>query len=572
MKQLKISSSFSLPLEAVTQTFALLAKRGSGKSYTASVMAEEMLKARQQVVVLDPTGAWWGLQSSEDGKSAGFPVVIFGGDHANLPLEENAGELIAQAIVEQKFSAVIDLSILRKGQANRFTGIFLETLYRMNRDPLHLFIDEADAFAPQKPFGDQSRTLGAMEDIVRRGRKRGIGCTLITQRPAVINKNVLTQCEILFALRLSHPKDINAVMEWVNVHADPDQADKMIKALPSLPIGTGWLWSPGWMDVFRQVAIRRRETFDSGATPKPGETIRMPKTLAQVDIELLGNAIKEMAEQKKQEDPKYLKQQIAELSRRKVQETEKVSQPQIDKMVANAVKQTEQKYLPVIQQLEHLNTKIHNHLMDVYNIVAPLKNAEAVRPKFPSLLEVIKTTLSKANEKAVSVPERVHKKVPNEHTDNNYSPGRCERAIVSALVQINKPASKNKVAIMSGYSVNSGGFNNAISNLRKQQYITGSSQELELTSNANHLVNDATPLPTGDALISYWVNKLPKCESAIVAELIKVYPEKLTKERIGISTGYSHTSGGFNNALSSLRVLELITGYKEITAAKEFFE
>jgi DNA helicase HerA-like ATPase len=74
---------------------------------------------------------------------------------------------------------------------------FLETLYRLNREAMHLFVDEADSIAPQKPFGEEARMLGAMEDVVRRGGIRGIGTTLITQRPAVINKNVLTQCEIL---------------------------------------------------------------------------------------------------------------------------------------------------------------------------------------------------------------------------------------------------------------------------------------------------------------------------------------------------------------------------------------
>ena len=46
-----------------------------------------------------------------------------------------------------------------------------------------------------------------MQDIVRRGRKKGIGCTLITQRPAVLSKDVLTQCEVLCVLRLVHPVD-----------------------------------------------------------------------------------------------------------------------------------------------------------------------------------------------------------------------------------------------------------------------------------------------------------------------------------------------------------------------------
>ena len=60
---MKIAPNLTLPDEAVTQTFALLARRGAGKTHTASVIAEEMLKAGHQIVVLDPIGAWWGLRS-----------------------------------------------------------------------------------------------------------------------------------------------------------------------------------------------------------------------------------------------------------------------------------------------------------------------------------------------------------------------------------------------------------------------------------------------------------------------------------------------------------------------------
>lgn len=96
---LKISDDVWLPIDAVTQTFGIFAKRGVGKTFLAGVLAEEMLKHRQQVVILDPTGASWGLKSSANGKAAGFPLVIFGGDHGDVPLEARAGELVADFVV-----------------------------------------------------------------------------------------------------------------------------------------------------------------------------------------------------------------------------------------------------------------------------------------------------------------------------------------------------------------------------------------------------------------------------------------------------------------------------------------
>jgi len=103
MNRLTIADALSLPLEFVTQTQAILSRKRVRKSYTASVQAEELLKARQQVVVIDITGAWWGLRSSADGKGAGHSILA-GGDHGDIPLEVHAGEVMASAIVAERFT------------------------------------------------------------------------------------------------------------------------------------------------------------------------------------------------------------------------------------------------------------------------------------------------------------------------------------------------------------------------------------------------------------------------------------------------------------------------------------
>src|SRR6266571_567563 len=88
---------------------------------------------------------------------------------------------------------------------DRFARDFAVRLYQRkkkqpNPTPLHLFVDEADSFAPQVAGHDQKAMLGAFESLVRRGRMAGIGTTLVTQRPAVLNKNVLTMTECLIVI------------------------------------------------------------------------------------------------------------------------------------------------------------------------------------------------------------------------------------------------------------------------------------------------------------------------------------------------------------------------------------
>lgn len=60
--KLRISTDLALPLDAITQTFCIFGKRGSGKTNGATVLVEELLKAELPVVVLDPVDAWWGLK------------------------------------------------------------------------------------------------------------------------------------------------------------------------------------------------------------------------------------------------------------------------------------------------------------------------------------------------------------------------------------------------------------------------------------------------------------------------------------------------------------------------------
>lgn len=54
----KIAEDVDLPADAVTQTFALLARRGAGKTYAAGKLAEVLLEGGAQVVVVDPVGVW----------------------------------------------------------------------------------------------------------------------------------------------------------------------------------------------------------------------------------------------------------------------------------------------------------------------------------------------------------------------------------------------------------------------------------------------------------------------------------------------------------------------------------
>lgn len=282
MSELNLGS-LKLPLNAATKTFALLAKRGAGKSYTGAVMAEEFYRNNIPFVVFDPIDVWWGLRFDKNGKDKGLPIVVFGLEHADLPLTKDMGKEIAQAIVKENISCVISTFGMHKSHQRKLITDLAEELLNINNTPRHIFIEEAHEFVPQKVFGEIGKTFNAVSNLVVMGRNRGLGVTLINQRASTINKDVLTQLDSLLAFRNVAPQDRKALKEWVEFHSAEGDFDKFMESLPSLPTGEGWIWSPEFLGIFERIKIRTRETFHPDRE-KLGQNFEMP-TLTQTDVQ-----------------------------------------------------------------------------------------------------------------------------------------------------------------------------------------------------------------------------------------------------------------------------------------------
>lgn len=289
-----------IPDEALDSDIAIIARKGSGKSYLARGLAERLLDLKRRMVVIDPLGAWWGLRASADGQSAGYPVAVFGGEHADMPLSATMGEPLAKLIAGDNLPCVIDTSLMRKEEQGQLAIDLFEGLFRFNKDALTIILEEADVFAPQNPAKDgyAARVLHEVDRIARRGRARGLRLISLTQRPARLHKDVLSQAAALVAMRLTSPHDQGAIEDWIKGNANSDQAKEVMDSLATLPVGSGWIWAPD-LDMLKKVAFPRIKTLDTSATPKAGETRVEPKTLAQVDV----SAIREALQVEPQVDP-----------------------------------------------------------------------------------------------------------------------------------------------------------------------------------------------------------------------------------------------------------------------------
>jgi hypothetical protein len=138
---------------------------------------------------------------------------------------------------------------------------------------------------------------------------------------------------------------------------------------------------------------------------------------------------------------------------------------------------------------------------------------------------------------------------------------KAERLILTALAQYPQGRTKVQIAVLTGYAVGGGGFNNALGSLRSRGYVVGQGvTELIATGEGISALGEFQPLPSGPDLLDHWMRQLGKAERLILATLTAVYPATLSKEEVAEGAGYEASGGGFNNALGRLRTLELING------------
>lgn len=566
-QSLKIAPGLTLPLDAVTQTIGCIARKGAGKTYLAKKLAEQMLHADAQVIVIDVVGNWYGLRLAADGKSPGFPIYVFGGDHGDVPLTPEAGKRIAALVTEKRISVVLDISSFRKGERERFAAEFADEFFhrkKSQRSPVHLFVEEAQKLVPQMAGPEERKMLGAFEDIIRLGRNYGIGCTLISQRPQSVNKEVLSQVECLFCLQVNGVHERKALEAWVAEHgAERD----LVGQLPGLAIGEAFLWSPSWLRKFERIRVSPIETFDTSATPTVGQKTAKAGELSPMDLESLKADMADVVAKAEESDPKTLRKRVQELERELAKAN---AAPSIDPARDSAIRKeaaraVHQSYAPIIEDLEkdlavvqrlEVGLRLLRSAADMHEVITrptppPIKRV----PLSPEMVERVE-----ASRRASS----------NGHSD--IGTGGLRRILI-ALAQCPNGLSAKQIGIRAGLSSSSGTFGTYLGKARSSGWIEGGRDHLHVTREGIAALGSYDPLPTGRELLEHWLRELGSGGAArMLTALAAQYPESLTAEELGAAAEISASSGTFGTYLGKLRTLELISGSRsDLRASGDLF-
>lgn len=561
-----------LPDAALDGRLCVVGISGSGKSTTAKGGVERLLEQGRRVCIVDLLDGWWGLRLGRDGKSPAFPVAIFGGLHGDLPLTEHAGALIGQAVAQSEGSTIVSLAEL-DGDAprRRFALAFFDALHKANRAPLHLIVDEADFYAPQQPVkdGPGPMLLNRVKEIAARGRMRGFRLWSITQRPAKLHKDVMSQADTLVAMQLTSSQDRGALKAWIGDQGDESVGAGILRALPSLKRGEGVVWSPR-LGVLETTHFPLPETYDSSRTPEYGETAASVD-LKPVDLGALRENLGKVEAEVKANDPATLRAEVARLKTELAKKAGNATNAELQEAQADGVQQglaeatghCRDALRVQVQRLQDVAQKAVLAAAEEMKAAAEWVCPRAGRPtptpgithrqepySPPAVTPAVIRDAARAMERAAPKPSVEGVRGPMQRI--------LDACAWWEAVGVNRP-SKVQVAVVANYSPGGGAFNNPLGRLRSMGFvepaIDGTVSLMALGRAAAH--NPTIPPTTAD-LHQRAMAILNGPQQRILAPLLAKYPLSMPKAVLAEAAGYSPDGGAFNNPLGSLRSLGFI--------------
>ncbi|MBN1194942.1 MAG: DUF87 domain-containing protein [Methanomicrobiaceae archaeon] len=186
--------------ELVTGRTCIIAQSGAGKSWSIAVICEQLCDAYIGFCLIDTEGEYFSLKDK-------FQAIWVGNDeNCDEDIEKvNLKELVIKSVTCD-IPLIYDVSETNMQEKVIKLATVLYDIATEQRKPYLLIVEEADKFIPQS-----KDSIKKIEEISRRGRKRGLGLLVATQRPAIVTKNVLSQCNNQIIGKLSIENDLKAV-------------------------------------------------------------------------------------------------------------------------------------------------------------------------------------------------------------------------------------------------------------------------------------------------------------------------------------------------------------------------
>lgn len=577
-------SRLVVPEKIFEQHTIILGKTGAGKSSAARDLVEYLLDHKKRVVIVTPKADWWGLKLDADGKHPGYPVPVFGGQRADMPLHHLSGKTIAELLGTGNRSAILQMREFMPNERAIFWNAFASTLYRVIQGQLFLVIDEVHNYAPKGQVeGEATKMLHWSLKLAGEARGLGINLIVASQRPAKVHNDMTTSCETLIAMRVTTHWDRDAIKLWMSGCGDKAASQKILDTLAQMKRGDAWVWSPEIEFGPERVHFPMFKTYDS-FRPQTEHDVKGLKGWAHVDLDEVKKKLEHVVKEAEANDPAKLKAKIRELEaemRKKhlaaapatAKTDPRAAQATIDRAVAQAVRQTAAQSQANIASLQSAIKRQGKALADIAMAAAKAANVEMPKLRAIEMPKVQTPALAHSaftpqhtqyrderivESKKPRIAAEVHAST-NGHSD--LTPYQLD--ILRGLAELEaigkSDASFPLAGVAAGKSAASSTFEKYRSRLQASGLVSYPRPGRLALTDEGRKIAPAPDAPLTNAEIQQrCLSLLSPYQADLVRALIDVYPRDVSRDELGDLAKKQSTSSTFEKYVSSLRSMEIL--------------
>ncbi|MDY6770977.1 MAG: DUF87 domain-containing protein [Candidatus Nanohaloarchaea archaeon] len=196
-------------------------------------------------------------------------------------------------LIEQGTATIINLRgvdpEMQETVVYKLSKELFERRKRGKLEPFFMVMEEAHNFVPEKGMG-KAICSDILRKIASEGRKFGMGIGVISQRPANVAKNILSQCNTQLIMRVTNPNDLSAISRsFEGVTSEVEDS------ITSLPPGVGLLLGKEY-PIMTDIRVRKskhgggtKDVSEEEGIEKGGETREEESLTAkaeQTDVEI----------------------------------------------------------------------------------------------------------------------------------------------------------------------------------------------------------------------------------------------------------------------------------------------
>ena len=536
---------------------AVQGNSGSGKSWLLRTLLEGT-HGQVQHLVIDPEGEYRTLREVFD------DYLILGKEGDIEVTPESVGAAV-RTLVPAGANLILDLSDYGEEERDAICAAAVASLMALKRQAgRHLLVvcDEVQTLAPQSASSGAS--LSALTDLALRGRKRGFGLVISTQRLAMVNKNLLAMCSNrLFGLT-TLGNDLRRAAEELGFNA------RERSRLKTLSPGEFFAFGP----AVSQEVVKVRSAPVLSTHPTPGSVIpptppageALSKLLSKLRVEPQGG------EQEPSTAPPLRE---AEIKAR----VDAAVAARLSAHVDAAVDEVRGELSTEIESLRARVATLSKKLREIHTLsvdaatlerdVAPGEKVTASLPTETPASPLKASVGVTAIHPVVAAPESetfVVAESDQEESQAHAPPAATDLETISAKEQrfIDTLASlhdlglrevaREVVAPLSRQSHRSSAYTALLTDLHKRGLLSYPVPGGLALTEAGRAVATPTPKPLSDeALQGAWLGQLETYEERLARELLNAHPRALSRDELSVLTGYSALSSRFAAALTKLR-------------------